>query len=493
MRISPLQMYENDDISGLVTKSHLGYRYGIEPQQASKVATMIHQANAGATVSAYLNKFPVLELESDEAFTWDLIGNGKKNIPLIKASLSSNGTAVAATDKVGKNFTEFYLTFPEAYFTDVNQIVGERNEVYPILILDEPRAVGLYWEYRCRLNTGDSELFLPYDEVLEGKRFSKDFSPVEDTMSKKGGGVHYNFPFKMMNNFTMIRMEDTVPGNMIKRPVKFSWVDPFSKRIMTTWMDYRTYEFEMQYQDEVAKMLMYSTSNKTAEGNYVIKGKSGNVVKMGAGIRQQMESSNYFGYSDFNIEKFTEMLLDLSVGKIVMGQREVTVLTGEWGMYQFSKALEYHSTLYTPNRTESRIGMGSDGKMSYKGQFLDYTGPNGIKVNIMHDALKDDFERNKLFMPGKPGLAESYVYDILNMGTGDGKPNIQKVFLKGGGDIRGFQPGLRDPFTTDNKINRIMSTAVDGWTEHRAFTGGAIIYDPTRTATYKPNILSGIA
>jgi len=490
MRISPFQMYENSDISGLVTKNHLGYRYGIEPQVASKVATMIHQANSGATVASYLSQFPVLELESDDDFTWDLITNGKKNIPLIKASLSSNGTAIAVTDKVGKNYTEFYLTFPEAYFTDVNQIVGELNEVYPILILEEPKAVGMYWEYRCRLNTGDPNLSIPYEELQAGKRFSKDFSPVEDTLSKKGGGVHYNFPFKMMNGFTMIRMEDTVPGNMIKRPVKFSWVDPVSKRIMTTWMDYRTYEFDRQYNDEVSKMIMYSTSNKTSEGGYVVKGKSGNVIKMGAGIKQQMEASNYYTYSEFNIKKFTDMLLDLSVGKVVMGQREVTVSTGEWGMMQFSEALEYHSTLYTPARDNYRIyKAGGDNAMGFRGQFLEYFGPNGVKVNIMHDALKDDFERNKIYMPGKPGLAESYVYDILNMGTNDGKPNIQKVLLKGGGDIRGFMPGLRDPFTPENKINRIMSTAVDGWTEHRAFTGGAIVYDPTRTATYKPNLL----
>lgn len=488
MRISPFQMYENDDITGLVTKTHLGYRYGIEPQKASKTATMIHQANSGATVAAYLNQFPILELDSDDDFTWDLIGNGKKNIPLIKASLSSGGSAVGVTDKVGKNFTEFYLTFPEAYFTDVNQIVGERNEVYPILILDEPKAVGSYWEYRCRLNTGDPNLFIPYDEVLAGKRFSKDFSPVEDTLSKKGGGVHYNFPFKMMNNFTMIRMEDTVPGNMIKRPVKFSWKGN-DGRIMTTWMDYRTYQFEMQYQDEVAKMIMYSTSNKSDDGGFKIKGKSGYSIKMGAGIKQQMEASNFYAYSDFNIKKFTEMLLDLTVGKIVMGQREVTISTGEWGMYQFSEALENYSTLYTPARDNFRIYSKGGNTMGFRGQFLEFIGPNGIKVNIIHDSLKDDFERNKIRMPGKQGLAESYVYDILNMGTSDGKPNVQRVYLKGGGDIRGFMPGLRDPFTTDNKQTRIMSSAVDGWTEHRAFTGGAIVYDPTRTATYKPNVL----
>ena len=128
--------------------------------------------------------------------------------------------------------------------------------------------------------------------------------------------------------------------------------------------------------------------------------------------------------------------------------------------------------------------------MSYKGQFLEYWGPNGVKVNIIHDALKDDYERNKIAMPGKPGLAESYVYDILNMGTSDGRPNIQKVMIKGQGDIRGFMPGLRDPFTPTNKETRVMASSIDGWTEHRAFQGGALVYDPTRTATYKPNVLA---
>lgn len=489
MRISPFQMYENDDISGLVTKNHLGYRFGIEPQQASKVATMIHQANAGTTVNSYLSKFPTLYLETDDDFVWDLVGNGKKNIPLIKASLTSGGAPISPADRVGENFSEFYLTFPEPYFTDVNQIVGERNEVYPILILEEPRAVGAYWEYRCRLNTGDRNLFIPYEELQAGKRFSKDFSPVEDTLSKKGGGVHYTFPFKMRNTFTMIRMQDTVPGNMKKRPVKFSWKSYDGSKTFTTWMDYRTYEFEMQFQDEVAKMLMYATSNRTPEGNYVIKGKSGYSIKMGAGIKQQMEASNFYSYHTFDIEKFTEMLLDLTVGKVFQGDREITVATGEWGMYQFSKALERYTQLYTLNRTESRIQMNPDGTMIYKGQFLSYWGPNGLKVNVIHDALKDDFERNKLRIPGKPGLAESYVYDILGMNTSNGTPNIQKVMIKGQGDIRGFEPGLRNPFTTDDAMS-VMSTSIDGWVEHRAFIGGAIVYDPTRTATYKPSILA---
>ncbi|MCK5317428.1 MAG: hypothetical protein KAJ55_05910, partial [Anaerolineales bacterium] len=118
MRISPFQLYESEDITGLVTKSHLGYRFGIEPQQASKVATMIHQANLGATVNAYLNQFPTLTLPSDDDFTWDITTNGKKNIPLAKAEVVL-GSALTATDQAGLNYAEFYLYFFEAYFTDV--------------------------------------------------------------------------------------------------------------------------------------------------------------------------------------------------------------------------------------------------------------------------------------------------------------------------------------------------------------------------------------
>lgn len=486
MRISPFQLYESEDITGLVTENHLGYRFGLEPQQASKVATMIHAANNGANINEYLNRFPIKYLDSPDEFRWSIVGNGKKNIPLVKAEITL-GTTVTATDRAGLNYGEFYLYFSEAYFTDVNQIVGEQLETYPIRVLEDPVNVGGLYRYRCSLNTGDPALFVPYEELQAGKRFSKDFSPVEQTLSKKGGGVHYTFPYEMANDFTMIRMQDTVPGNMMNRPVRFSWVDGNGK-VMTTWMDYRTYEFERQFQDEISHMLMYATSNKTEKGGWVQKGKSGYELKEGAGIKQQMYASNFYTYNTFDIKKFTETLLDLSVGKIVMGSREVSILTGEWGMYQFSEALEDYTALYTPARDNTRIYKGSGNTYGFRGQFLEYDGPNGIKVRIIHDSSKDDIARNKLRIAGKQGLAESYVYDILSMGTDTGEPNIQKVMLKSGGEGRGYEPGLRHPFSAVGK-NNPMSTSVDGWTEHRFFIGGAMVKDPTRVAIYRPMAL----
>jgi hypothetical protein len=56
-------------------------------------------------------------------------------------------------------------------------------------------------------------------------------------------------------------------------------------------------------------------------------------------------------------------------------------------------------------------------------------------------------------------------------------------------DFMGYQPGLRDPFQAQSKT-RFMASPEDGYTFHRAFTGGTMVNDPTRCATIKPSVLS---
>jgi len=290
----------------------------------------------------------------------------------------------------------------------------------------------------------------------------------------------------MYNSMTMMRMEDLVPGNMIERPTKFHWRNKKTGKIMSAWMDKRTYDFEMQYMKEVNYLLMYSTSNMSPDGSYKQKGKSGHYLKLGSGLKEQISRSNYYTYNKFNIKKLTEMLLELSVGKLHRNKREVTLSTGEWGMLDFHEDLERLSTLYTPANDNYRIYGKGNGEMGYQGQFMEYRGPNGVKLNIMHDPTKDDPVRNKKYHPVKPGLIESRNFDILNMGTSEGSvPNIQKVTLKRFGEIRKWRSGLRSPYDYGEGEMQIKN---DAWEETRAFTGGMQVYDPGRTGRYELNI-----
>lgn len=486
-----LKEFDPKEWSGLTIKNHLGAAFMVEPQRASKIVTMVHQANIGMDLDSFLDRYPSLTLPTDDDFFWELTGSGRKNVPLVAAYI--DGSAVSTTSKAGVGFSEFELEFPEAHFSDVNIIVGEKNEVYPIQIIDDPVPSGTNWRYRCKLITGDPALFIPYEELTAGKRFSREWSLVEKTLSKKGGLVSYTSPFKMKNVFSMIRMQETVPGNMIKRPVGVEWLekDPKTgaKKMMRAWEEYRDWRFEVQFREEKNKLLYWATYNRADDGTFKNKGKSGYELEQGAGIRQQIESSNvaFYPTNSFDIKWLTNVLLDLSINKLPQDQREFVLRTGERGMVQFSEALEDYAQLYVPLTDSSRVTM-SGNKMTYRGQFLEFMGPQGIKVSVMHDPMKDDLERNKIMHPNG-GPAESYVYDILDVGTSDGEPNIRKVYAQGQENIIGYETGLRNPFSLENRVN-IMSNATDGYTMHRGFIGGAMVKDPTRCAIIKPQLLS---
>jgi hypothetical protein len=479
MKISPLQEYKSIDWSGLTTKNHLGAMFGVEPQKASKLVSRIHQINFGMDLDTYLNQFGVKTLESDEDFTWMLQGTGDKNIPIVGFDASNQA-------KPGINFSQFTVTFGEKYFAVTEVIVGEKNEKYSLRIVEEPTPNGNNWDYTVQLMTGDAQLFFPPSELATGKRFSKEWSIVEQTMSVRGGGVNYTSPFSMRNQFSMLRIQDTRPGNMISRPIGHTIIGEDSKKY-DIWMQYADFQLERQFRKMKNRLLMYGTSNRAQDGTYKQIGDSGYEIKQGAGIRQQMESSNTSFYNKFDIKWLTQILLDLSVGKLSEGERKFVLRTGEWGMYQFHLALEDYASLYTPLFDANRVFKGKGNAMGFRGQFLEYMGPNGIVVQLMHDPMKDDPERNKIAHPDG-GLAESYRYDILDMGTVDGEPNIQKVEIKGQGDIVGYIPGLRNPFSAD-LANNAMANGVDGYTIHRAAYCGVMVKDPTRTASLIPNIL----
>lgn len=492
-RVSPLQEYEPKDWAGLTTKNHLGALFQVQPQETSQLVSLLYKSNRGTNFATFLNQFATLTLPTDDDFRWRLQGSSKKNVPLVGAAIG--GTAIASTDVAGKNGARFTLTFPEQYFSDTNLIVGEKLSTYPIRICGIPVPNGPNWDYDCELFTGDPDLFIPYAELVAGKRFSKEWSIVEKTLSIKGGTPTYTSPFSMKNTFSMIRMQDTRPGNMIGRPVAFAWraIDSDGKeQTMKTWTDYADWEFEQQFQDMKDKLINFATTNRTSTGQFLQTGLSGFKIEQGAGLEEQIESGNVLYYNDFDIdiEWLSEAIMDLTDDTTggYGDTRSVVMRTGKWGAYNFHKSIKNYSMLYQPLRTEHSIYKTGKG-WGYRENFVEYAGPDGTTLSVMVDSAFDDRERNKIMHPSGKGVAQSYVYQILNVGRVGGEDNIKIVNQKGLEDFMGFIPGLRDPFQVQGPT-RMMASPEDGYTIHRAFTGGVMVKDPTRCATIKPSVLA---
>lgn len=490
-QISPFQMTEAKSWSGLTTKNHIGSIFGVEPQKASKLLTKIAQVNFGQDLDTYLNNFSPLYLDTDEDFVWELQGSGKKNVPLVEARVG--GSAITGTSEPGKGHSEFELVFAEQWFTDENILVGHKNEKYQMQVQMDPTPEGVNWVYKVKLLTGDPDLFVPVEELEAGKRFSKDFSLVEDTLSIKGGGINFTSPFKMRNSFSYLRMEHTAAGNMINRPVGTVWLGDNGQKY-STWTQYEDFEFERQYREEKNKMLMYARSNRKDDGTYANFGKSGNVKKQGAGYRQQAESANTVVYSAFDIDFLVDVLLEMSEGKLPSDKREFVLNTGERGAVQFHKAIENYSQLFTPLQNSDRMykasAKGVKLGLGYGGQFVEYMGPQNIKVTLnVISSLYDDRERNKVYHPDG-GVAESYRYDIMDVGTSDGEPNVRKVYLKGQEDVMAYIPGIRHPFSPKGERMTLAANSTDGYQYHRMCAAGMMVKDPSRCATLMPSILA---
>jgi hypothetical protein len=480
---------------GLTKENHIGAIFQSSPQKATNMMIQLLATHRGKSLETYLSQFPVKYFDTDDEYTWEVIGSSRKNIPLVEARTAAG--SVISSGNAGVQGEPFFLVFSEDWFADGNVIVGEKNEAYPLRVLGEPRLEGTQVVYKVEL-MGGVVGGMPYDELATGKRFSVEYSPVEKEMSRGVGDVRYSSPIAMRNEFSAIRIKTKVPGSMLnkKLAIGIPFIDAAGKKVIANrWMHHVEYTVEETFSEEKNNILMYGRSNRNRNGEYMNFGKSGNVIKQGAGIREQMEISNVVYYNDFSLTLIEDALYELSAAKLGYGDRTFVLRTGERGASQFSKAvLDTVSgwTAFTVNadnvgmvqKTSSKFHTNS---LSAGFQFVEFKAPNGVTLKVEVDPLYDDPIRNKILHP-KGGVAESYRYDILYIGSTE-QPNIQIAKVKGQEEVRGFKPGLRNPFTGQTDI-QYMSTDEDSAEIHRMAWLGAFILDPTRTMSIIPSILA---
>ena len=252
----------------------------------------------GKTLETFLRGLPVREFENDNEFYWDVIGSSRRNIPLVEAR-TEDGTTVtqsmADSDvMVGANTAPFELVFGEDWFADGEVIVGNLNQVYPLRVLGNPRMEGTNAVYRVELMGGNTD-GIPAERLLAGERFSVDFAPVEKELSRGVGDVRFTSPVSMRNEWSTIRIQHKVPGSMLNK--KLAVGIPMNKatedgklitKTAVMWMHNVDWEVEQQFSEYKNNAIVFGTSNRNSNGEYMNFGKSGGVIKTGAGLKAQI-------------------------------------------------------------------------------------------------------------------------------------------------------------------------------------------------------------
>lgn len=501
-KLGKFQMQGFQSWKGLTSDNHLGSIFQQSPQKATNLMVQLLAYNRGKTLDTLLNSFPTREFESDAEYYWDVIGSSQRNIPLIEARDEDGVVVTIDSPNVGAGTSRFKLVFGEDWFASGEVIVGHLNQAYPFRVIGNADFEGSNAVYTVEL-MGAVEYGVPAERLLAGERFSVEFAPVESELSRPVGDVRFSTPVSMRNEWTNIRIQHKVAGNKIDRKlavgipmVRATEAGKQVKDTANMWMHYVDWAVELQFNEYKNTAMAWGTSNRNSNGEYTNIGESGNVIKTGAGIFEQTEVANIMYFPQFSLKLLEDALYELSASKLALDDRLFYLKTGERGAAEFhrevlktvsgwSTFLIDNSSVKVVDKTQSQLH-GNALKAGF--QFVEYQAPNGVRVKLDIDPFYDDPVRNKILHP-KGGVAMSYRYDIWYMGTND-EANIFKCKIKGDSETRGYQWGLRNPFT-GVKSNYNMSYGEDSAIIHRMATFGACVLDPTRTMSLIPNILKG--
>lgn len=486
--------------SGTTKESHLTAAFGGGAQRAADFMVQLLAYQRGKTLDTFLSQFPIKEFESDDEFYWDVIGSSKRNIPLIEARDSDGNVVTDASGMIGAGVAPFYLVFGETWFADGEVIFGNLNQVYPMRILGDPRYEGTNAVYKVELMGGNTD-GIPAERLLAGERFSVEYAPVERSFSRKVGDIRFATPVSVRNEWSTIRIQHKEGGAMLNKKIAVGV--PLLKReggktqrtVATLWMHNVDYELEVQFSEYKNSIMAYGTSNRNSNGEYLNFGKSGEVIRMGAGLYEQMEYANTTYYNDFSLKLLEDSLYDMSYSKLGLGERMFVIKTGEIGAIKFHKAVLNEASGWTQfildnsstqvvSKTTSAL---HENSLKAGFQFTEYLAPNGVRIKIEVDPHYDDPVRNKVLIDGKPAMSSRF--DIMDIGNSN-QPNIFKCQIKGQPEYRGIQYGLRDPYT-GRMTNMNMSFDEDAAVFHKMATLGVCILDPTRTMSLIPAVLQG--
>ena len=481
--------------SEIEKRNHVSTMFHSAPQKASNVMVELLARNYAKSVESMLSAFPEKLFETDDEYTWDVLAAARRNIPLIEAR-TIDGNVVKSTDNnVGAGGEEFYLVFGEDWFFNQEIIHGNLNEKYPLLIKGKPRYEGTNVIYTVELANGSSS-GMPGDRLQLGERFSYSHAVVSRGLSRGVGGIRHLAPTSMRNEWTTIRLKHEVSGDLLDKKLAFGVPavkevnGKMVKSTETVWMHYVDYEFQKTWSEYKNNAMLYGTSNRNANGEYLNFDASGEVIRMGSGLYELMERGNIIPYNKFSLAFLEEVLTGFSASKLDFTDRKFLITTGEFGALQFNRAAKSQLSGWSEFEYSGNdlgvVSKNGEGYTLKNIQFTKYIAPNGIEVTVKVVPAYDDPVRNKIAHPNG-GVAQSYVYDIFDLGTSE-QPNIVKCGLKGKPEYYGFMSGMRNPYNGSYN-NPYMSYEDDKASMHRMATLGVCIFDPTRTMRLMPSML----
>lgn len=478
--ISPLQLYKSPILpAGLTESNHLSRAFLTEPHKIESMLMLgLGQKNGSMLQMLTGGLGNTITVDNNE-YRWGISSNHRRAI-FVKTGLTDAGGA----SYPGLDGTTFRIILEEKAFGNGDVLIsdlGTQVRVQGESYVDEGGHV-----YTVQLVSNDPAAYIDPTDIAAGARFSKLYSAYEE-FSIRGNSESEQAPFMLQNHLTILRQSKPITRSAAtdylimdfanpedpKGPKTRMWTRYIEQKMMFDWIKDRDYH------------MVYGKYNKTT-----IKGENGRVVKVGAGLRDQIAPSNIYYTNKVNYDLLEEILYKLSyngTNNYYGGNQKFVILTGRMGMKAFSDAImeRYKGVAGIIFPKEGQFITGTGNELTFAGdQFVTAHFPTGISCTVVHMPLYDDRAINRAKDPISGELLESYRMTIINTTGSDGKSNIRRVVKKGSDNGMWHVTGSMDP--ASNSLHKSTTTrsssGIDGYEIHFLTEEGLMLENPLSAA-----------
>ena len=477
--LNNLQLYRGRRFSDLVDENMISNALLTRPHEVSGLLSLVFGTKDDGVSTAIdlitggLGKTMIID---NREFEWSVMidSDHAVNIRWAKSNGSEITTSNYNTVTPGANGAPIYIALEEKWF-NTGAILSFDDYKFQVRVGAAPYQDGSAWVYECYVVDGSAAAYIPGEFLLPGRQVSRMGSAYEE-YSDEADIINYQTPFKMRNHLQTLRLSYDITGDAYSTVLAIALKDPESGKTSYLWSDYQYWIALREWKKREEKALLFSKSNRNADGTYINKGTNGRPAPTMSGLLEQISPANVRYYTHLTAELLEDYLFDLCYNILGTNERKFIALTGEMGIREFDRILKEKVAGF--NLIDTVFVTGSGQNLTLGGQFTTYKMTNGIELTLKRCPLFDNMEMFRQLHPltGKPLM--SYTFLFVDLGSRDGQANIVKVCRKGREFVQWTTAGSVAPNGYGNSINTVRSNSRDGYQVHFLGEEGIMLRNP---------------
>lgn len=330
----------------------------------------------------------------------------------------------SANTTPGIDGLSFKLKLDQEWFSQGEVLTSDKVHMIRVSSQVAPYRDGNGWVYTMEYLTDDMSAFYPTTLLKVGSEYVSMFSMYPERASQ-AANLHFESNIELMNNLPdQIRLRHAVSGYVDDKVIlveSYDWDYKTNKPIALTgtkWITRAELKFWKEFDSMKGNSLFYS------RGSSHLKGESGYNLRTPYGFKQQLEWGNVETYNTLSEKLLREFFMDIFFSRVNMENRNVVMMTGEYGFTLFDEAFKRAAGNFL--MTTDKVISGSGMDMGFGYQFTKYRMINGGQITLKHLPSLDTKVTNNMrsLTTGYPKeSANFYIMDL----SGEGADNLWMV------------------------------------------------------------------